>query len=414
MFARIPIALTALFVFSLGFMQPSLRTGRLKIEISDAVFVVAAAAIAVAIAARSLRFEATRYLYFAGLFLFAVAVSVVFSDDPATSLARFAGKAYLATVPLAILYTVRTEKDLRFVCCAWLAAVAVSVATAAASVVLFYADRGNPLLGYTLFHFGTLPPGNYPRIAATFVNANMFANYLNASATLAIAAYFGDVIGRVTATVLVGAILIAAAFTFSPGIGGFFILAGIAALTISRRSQSDGGGRWRMAAIPAFAAAAIFVAAASVSPSPQAVPTASFDLYGYRIEPSARALTWLGSAETFARHPFAGRGPGLEACRVSYRDLSGRDQTLTDAHNTYLNIAAESGLGALAALVGIAAFFASRIRAIDRRTRILAAGFIAVFVYQGITGSYEDARHLWALMGLIVASERLGTRPVLS
>jgi len=41
---------------------------------------------------------------------------------------------------------------------------------------------------------------------------------------------------------------------------------------------------------------------------------------------------------------------------------------------------------------------------------ILAAvglALICSFVYQGLTGSYEDARHLWVLMGIFMAADRV-------
>ena len=37
----------------------------------------------------------------------------------------------------------------------------------------------------------------------------------------------------------------------------------------------------------------------------------------------------------------------------------------------------------------------------------LAIAWLDAFVYQGLTGSYEDARHLWVLLGLFLASYRI-------
>ena len=33
----------------------------------------------------------------------------------------------------------------------------------------------------------------------------------------------------------------------------------------------------------------------------------------------------------------------------------------------------------------------------------LGISFISAFLYQGLTGSYEDARHLWVLIGLLAS-----------
>jgi hypothetical protein len=35
----------------------------------------------------------------------------------------------------------------------------------------------------------------------------------------------------------------------------------------------------------------------------------------------------------------------------------------------------------------------------------LGLAFISAFFYQGIGGSYEDARHLWVLIGFFLISE---------
>jgi hypothetical protein len=40
---------------------------------------------------------------------------------------------------------------------------------------------------------------------------------------------------------------------------------------------------------------------------------------------------------------------------------------------------------------------------------MLGLTWLNAFVYQGLTGSYEDARHLWLLLGLLIAAERLET-----
>jgi len=34
----------------------------------------------------------------------------------------------------------------------------------------------------------------------------------------------------------------------------------------------------------------------------------------------------------------------------------------------------------------------------------LGLAFCSAFVYQGLTGSFEDARHLWVLIGLVPAA----------
>jgi hypothetical protein len=43
----------------------------------------------------------------------------------------------------------------------------------------------------------------------------------------------------------------------------------------------------------------------------------------------------------------------------------------------------------------------------DLATFGLGLAFLNAFAYQGLTGSFEDASHLWVLLGLFLASLRL-------
>ncbi len=87
-------------------------------------------------------------------------------------------------------------------------------------------------------------------------------------------------------------------------------------------------------------------------------------------------------------------------------------QTLTDAHNILLNVAAESGIFGLLGILAIILYFTNiKVFSIfeDNETNIIKVGlvlaFISAFEYQGIGGSFEDARHLWVLIGLIISSD---------
>jgi O-antigen ligase len=86
---------------------------------------------------------------------------------------------------------------------------------------------------------------------------------------------------------------------------------------------------------------------------------------------------------------------------------------LTDAHNSFLSVAAQNGIIGLAAFLFLVGLLLRRwIRELRTTsfTSILALvglAFLCSFVYQGLTGSYEDARHLWVLIGIFVAAERI-------
>ncbi|WP_346925549.1 aldehyde dehydrogenase family protein, partial [uncultured Arthrobacter sp.] len=103
---------------------------------------------------------------------------VLASADLGQSVFKLATTVYLVGLALITASLVTSERMLRHAMIAWLAATAAMALLAVATLVAFYLAPGSGLLGYSLFHFGTLPPGNYPRFALTFFNANMLANYL--------------------------------------------------------------------------------------------------------------------------------------------------------------------------------------------------------------------------------------------
>jgi hypothetical protein len=77
---------------------------------------------------------------------------------------------------------------------------------------------------------------------------------------------------------------------------------------------------------------------------------------------------------------------------------------LTDAHNVFLNVGAQSGLFAAAAIFALCIFVLIPVFGPNGEVHLwLMAAFAASFIIQGLTGSFEDARHLWVLIGLIIA-----------
>ena len=117
-----------------------------------------------------------------------------------------------------------------------------------------------------------------------------------------------------------------------------------------------------------------------------------------------RILTWISAFETFLHYPLTGRGLGLDAAAVFYTSVNGR-QFLFDAHQLWLNIAAQQGLAGLISIIFLTVWFFKRSLSLDVRgaplKTALGIGFITAFVYQGLGGSFEDARHLWVLLGIL-------------
>jgi O-antigen ligase len=129
---------------------------------------------------------------------------------------------------------------------------------------------------------------------------------------------------------------------------------------------------------------------------------------------SSRLLVWRGAIKTFLADPLTGNGLGAPVANVVFQNSDGTMSLLTDAHNTFLDVAAQAGI---LGLIGIIAIVVVVLRKGFAKTegsdfyilRGLAIAFVAAFVYDGMTGSFEDARHLWVLIGLILAANRIAT-----
>jgi hypothetical protein len=83
-----------------------------------------------------------------------------------------------------------------------------------------------------------------------------------------------------------------------------------------------------------------------------------------------------------------------------------------------LNIAAQAGLVGLvglAVVIALAVRLTGRIELDQRCGTAMRVGlgltFLNGFVYQGLGGSFEDSRHLWVLLGLLLAATRIEFSP---
>lgn len=401
--------LLLLFVFALPLMNPALHY---PVVLADAVFVLLAAAFGAALLARHTRLRWRRPYWVLVLYLAALAVTVPFSEDAARSAAKLGTQGYLVSLALVADALIDDEADLRRVVLAWLAATLVVVLIGLASVASFLVAPDNALLAQTRYRFGTLPAGDYPRLALTFANANMLANWLTVSIGLTLLAAHLGWIGRGAAAVLGGGILLAAAFTFSPGLGGIALAIGLW-FWLVWRARAPLAARLALAA--GAGAALLFVAAMCLTPilHPTAPWTAAIG--GIAFAPSGRLMIWSDAAATFAAHPLTGRGLGLEAANVRFMDPTGHLQWLTDAHNSFLSIAAQAGLVGLAGFVALLLWVlrASLPWRLDSPAAAARTAFALLFLnalaYQGLGGSFEDMRHLWLLLGLFLATRRLAS-----
>lgn len=396
-----------LMLLSLPFLKHALLVGGLPVVAADGLFLVSAGALALAIARGHSRLRWDPLHAFLLIYFLAMVLSATTAADPGRSLLKLASQAYLLLLPLLAATLVEGRDDLRRAALAWLAATAVASAIGALTVLLYFLGVERPLAGYALHEFGTLPPGPYPRLEATFDYPAMLCNYLTVSLLILLAARRMRWIGRSAFSALLAALLVTAVFTLTPGLGGIFLALGLWLWL------AVGGLVGRLAMAAGVLAAIAFVAAASVTPFLHPTAPFLFDLGGGRlVSPSVRMLAWIDSAETFAANPILGTGIGTDPAFVRYVAPSGNSHVLTDAHNMFLNIAAQCGILGLSALLLLVGAVVARMRSwrFDSRGTLplaLAAGWLIAFVYEGLTGSYEDARHLWILLGLVIASDRL-------
>lgn len=412
---RIAKWLYLLLIASLPLVRPFNATlFGLVVPFTDFIFLGVALVWGIALLKRHTHFKFSWFYLPLGLYLAAMICSAVASYEPQRSVVKLLGEFYLLGLAVLTVNLVKSQDFLRQVMRVWMIVTAITVLLGILGVVLFYSGVRSGETNLVLSGYGSLPPANYPRIRALFDHPNMLCNYLNVSLMIVLVmSASGWLKSKLSQPLQVG-IWLASLFTFSPGLGGLVLSLGLWTWTRLKRTQMRTWAALTLAA--GVIAAIVFLAATTVSPVVRGTGPGYFlPLIGKRVEPSSRVLTWQTAYETFRENPLLGKGVGLEVSKTDYLDASGRRQHLTDAHNLWLSIAAQEGVFGLCAFLSIV-FFICRLLvkfptdSEPRRTIIIGLGiaFIGAVIYQGLSGSFEDARHLWVLMGLIVtASEGL-------
>ncbi len=375
--------------------------------LSDLVFLLTAALAGLAWAAGQLRVRWHPAFWLLLFYFLALALSAAFSPDPGRSAVKLVSQAYLLALPVLSWTLLPAGLWLKRAALIWIAAGALLGLLAALVLVLFYLDRDHWLLRHTLFHYGSLPAGNYPRMSLSFGNANMLCTYLAGVLGAVLGARAAGWIGRRSAGLAAGGTLLAMAFTVSPGIGSAFLVLGIWAWWRWRARRPVAA--WA-ALVAGLAGAAAFLLAASLTLAPHPDPAfrLTLPLVG-DVYASARVSLWTGAWQTFLAHPWTGAGLAQHSVEYHFLDPQGRQQFLTDAHNMFLNLAAQAGLAGLVAITLICADLVRRTLTAGRTGAALpfalGLGLLSALVYQGLTGSFEDARHLWVLLGMFLVAE---------
>ena len=404
---RVVFGLLLLVIFSVGFMKPSIGLRFGSLQLTDLIFPAAFLCWLVAIAAGASEFRWRAEYWVFAFYLAALFVSAIFSVNARLSFIKLAGTFYLVLLAIITANLVTSVELLKLSLLAWLAGSGVSVLAAVIGIAAFYIAPESDWLPVLTHHHGAVPFGNFPRISSTFVSASMFCNYLTVTLLIALVSERMGWISSLVFFALAVTIGVSSVFTVSIALGGFILAIGFWVWLDGPATNIR-----RAAMIGACIMAAGFVAVA---------PLALFGTDDYSssglFTPSSRFLVWRDAISVFLSDPISGKGVGTAVAEVVFQNSDGSRSLLTDAHNMFLNVAAQAGLPGLVAIVALVVVVGrtawsgqDRIRRNNVRTA-LAIAFVTAFVYDGLTGSFEDARHLWILIGLILAASRIDYGP---
>lgn len=394
-------------VFSLGFMQPSFHVTGYQLPATELVFLVTALVLALAAALKKASVVFDPIYKYLIAFVVALAASAVFSVRYEVSVIKLSGIVYLVGLTVIAVNVVTTERILKQTVIVWVAASSIVCTIGVITIMLFYFDRSSSWHSLFLHHYGSLPVGNYPRIQSTFLYPAMLCNYLTVGFALTLAAGKVGWLGLKTWITIALLHCLCAAFTITPGLGGFFFALVVGVSAISARSIRPSIGAGLTAS-----AASVLVSAISLWPI-QTSPYV-FSFHEIRFDPTQRLLAWQGALETFLAFPILGKGIGLGVASVQFLAPSGQMQLLTDAHNVWLSVAGQAGIIGVVSLLILTIAIIKRSRSAKPSSPTLATiryalliAFVSTFLIQGLIGSFEDARHLWVLIGLIIATSRI-------
>lgn len=268
---------------------------------------------------------------------------------------------------------------------AWLGGATVAAMAAWIAVFGFYAgDAARETVWPLLSHYGSLPPGPYPRVRGIFANANMFGLYLLLSVGVAIAARNAAMMSGREFRLFLLLVSIPLLATASPSFAATALL-----VALWWRMQPGQPSVVRNAAV-------IFTAFMTIANAILLLVNPAAPL----ADPSVRLQLWTQGMSTWMNHFWRGSGLEHPPAQVHYQAPDGSSQYLTDAHNIVLNLGAQGGVLAVIAFFGLVAWLLLSSRRVVQARGLSLAILLAV-AYLGIGGSFEDARVLWVAMGLL-------------
>jgi O-antigen ligase len=378
-----------------------------EISLTDAIFPLVAVLTFISLVTRSIEFKWRNFYLFAIAYVAAFVLASAVSDEVATSAVKTASTLYLVLIAICGAILIDSGRRIRTAMVVFLYASLIPILVGLFTIVLFYLDPESSLLPYLTYHYGAVPVGNYPRISATFVSASMFCNYLNVVLMVALIAWKKKWVAKAVLVPAIIAIWVCAIFTISAGLGGIFLAVGV---WIWNEQRTKTIGRVVLFAGTAACIGSLFASFIALQHHPTA--PYSFNFFGFELYPSSRLLVWSEAWKTFADNFLFGNGPGNRSAAVVFQNSEGSYSLLTDAHNSFLSVATQTGILGFTAFVTLTIYILTISFRDDRKDPItfgLAVAFLTAFVIQGLTGSFEDARHLWFLIGIVGAASYLTT-----
>ena len=309
------------------------------------------------------------------------------SPSFAQAVAKWIGIAWLTAIA-ALACDAAAKGSGRQMVLAWLVAAVLAALVALVATAGFYAgDAGRAAISPLLSHYGSLPPGPYPRVSGLFANANMAGLFLLLTAGVALTARDAAWITRRQLRSLLALVALPLLATASQAVGAAVLLL---AWWWWRRSESSRVLRGAVLAGGVVVAAANLVLLLLNPAAPFAAP-------------SVRMQLWHQAWATWSTSFWRGTGLGQPAASLEYLAPDGAWQHLGDAHNIGLNLGAQGGVFAFAAFFGLVAWvwWSTRSHACLWGAR---AALMLSAAYLGIGGSFEDARVLWCFIGLLAGA----------
>ncbi|MGH9946167.1 MAG: O-antigen ligase family protein [Pyrinomonadaceae bacterium] len=407
-FERVIFGSYLLLVASLAIQKPSVTTfpGN-KITATDLLFPLVAALTMLGILIGAIPLRRTRAFIFLGAYAAAFLAATFFSPQILQSLVKSLSTTYLVGLAVITFMLIRDERDLRRTIAVWLIGASIPVVVGLFTIALFYYDAANPLLIDLTYHFGAVPVGNFPRLSSTFVSASMFCSYLIVTMMF----YFIFAANRRLPTTVwilgLASILTCIVFTVSIGIGAAVLAI---AMWVNYRIANRTVGRVVLISGIVVCVCSLLLSFVALQPHSTAAYSLQLPFIGIEITPSSRLMVWTDAVNTFLNHFLIGNGPGMPSASVVFQNSEGGFSLLTDAHNSFLSVATQTGIIGLAAFVFLCCHLTATSFSKSHNTLMrfgLAIAFFAVFIVQGLTNSLEDPRHLWVLTGMILAADKI-------